>query len=556
MVVRRLKFGDDARARLGRGVDALNSAVRVTMGPAGCVVALDTEANAPRMTRDGASVAEELELGDRFAQLGLRIARRAAAAAAGEAGDGSTTATVLAQAMIRDGLKLVAAGMNPMDLKRGMDRATAALIAALGDAARPVESRADLERIATIAANDDTLVGRLVADAFDRVGHDGAINIEAGKGVDTELEIVQGIRFDEGYVSPYFMTDAETTRCEYVNPYVLLYAGTLARHESMLRLLEASVKARKPLLIVADAIEGEALTTLITSKVKGGLRVVAVKAPLFGDRRLALMEDIATMTGATLVSDVKGMALENAPPEVMGRAKRVVVTKDDTMIVGGLGDPAAVEERGHEIRAQIPDAMSDYERDYLRQRLARLTGGVAVIRAGGATEPEIAIRKERFESAINATRAAAEEGVVPGGGAALLHAGRALEGLDAADDAQRAGIGIVRRAAEAPLRRIAANAGANDAAIAASLRDGGDPAMGFDAVTGTCRDMVAAGILDAARVVRIALGAASSIAGLMITTDVLVSRDPEPPLPPLDERPFGPESPDMLPEDLDRYGLR
>lgn len=556
MVARRLIFGNDAQARLMRGVDALADAVGVTLGPAGGHVLIGRPGKAPRITRDGATVADALELGDRVADLGLQMIRRAAATAAEQAGDGSTTATVIAQAMARDGLKMVAAGANPMDLKRGIDQAVASVLATLGTRARQVTRSEDIARVGAIAANSDETIGRLVARAMARAGADGVVSVEGGNSLATVLDHVRGMRFEQGYVSPYFMTDAETTRCELRNPYVLVCEARIEHHEPLLKLLEASVRAQKPLLIIAEDITGDALQTLVTSKVKGGLRVAASKAPLFGDRRAAVMDDIAVVTGGRLISERKGETLARAGPEVLGRARRAVLTPSDTTIIDGRGEPRALARRCDEIRHRIPEAVSDYDRDYLRKRLARLSGGVAVIRAGGATEAEIGERAQRIESAVNAVRAAAAEGILSGGGAALFHAAARLADLEAPSADHAYGIAIVRRAIQAPLRRIVENADGDAAAVAANLQASGDPDTGYDARSGQCRNMVDAGVLDAAKVVRTALAAAASVAGLLITIGAVVARLPEPPPRPLDQRPFGPESPDMLPEDLDRYGLR
>ena len=549
MTASQLAFGGVARLRLMGGVRVLADAVRVSLGPAGRTVLIERPGGAaPRITRDGARIAEEIELADRFADIGARLIRQAATRTSDEAGDGRTTATVLAAAILGEGIKAVAAGADPLALKAAIDRAAAGVIAALQAAAMPVAPGPGLARIAALAADGDTAIGAIAARAVEAVGIEGVVSVEPGQARETEFEIVQGIRFDQGYASPYFMTDPETLLCEYDRPLILLHDGKLDRHEPLLRVLEAAVRARRPLAVIAEAIEGEALRTLTTNKVRGGLRLVAARAPHFGARRRAALEDAAILTGAEVIAQDKGLALANAGVEVLGGARRIVVSKDDTLIVEGEGDPKRIAERRAEIRIAKGLARSDYDRDLLQDRLARLSGGVAIVKVGGASEAEIAAGAERGRDAARAARAALAGGVVPGGGAALLHAAKSLEARSWAG-------GILARALAAPLRQIADNAGAPGAAIAAQLAQAGDPAFGFDATDGTIKDMVEAGITDPLDVVRAGLRNAVSVAGMILTAEAVIAKPPPPPPGPGEEPGFGPTSPDFTAEQLPGFGL-
>ena len=542
-------FGLDSRKALFAGVKVLADAVRVTLGPAGRAVLIGEDGKPACVTTDGARVAQSVELADRFADMGARLVRAAAARTAEEAGDGRTAATVIAAALIEEGIKAVAAGADPVALKRGIDEGAIAVLDTLRRAARPVEPGEALGTIATLAANGDSRIGRTVAEAVAATGEDGVVDIEDGQGRGIEYEIVAGVRFDQGYVSPYFMTDPETLLCTCDEPLILLHDGKLDRHEPLLGLLEAAVRMRRPLAIVAEAVEGEALRTLTTNKVRGGLRLVAVKAPHFGDRRRAALEDAAVLTGATVVAEDKGLALRNAGPGFLGSARRAVISGGETLFIEGAGDETAIENRRREIRNALAGAATDYDRTLLTERLARLSGGVAVIRIGGDSEAEIAVRSERARSAARAARAALSDGVVPGGGAALLHASRTLE--RAVDDphARRA----LAAGLAAPLRQIVDNAGHDGRAIAARLAETGDADLGFDAVAGRIRNMTAAGIRDPLAVIEAALRNAASVAGMILTAEAALARPPAPP----SDAPegFGPTTPDFRADELEGLGL-
>ncbi len=548
MTVSRLTFGANGRASLYAGVRTLADAVKVTLGPAGRTVMIDEDGKAPRITRDGARVAQSIELADRFADMGARLVRNAGARVAREAGDGRTTATVIAAALIAEGLPAVAAGADPAALKRGMDEGADIVIAALRAAARPVDPGAELARISSIAADGDVELGRIAAEAA-ATGEDGVIDVQDGHGRGVDYEIVSGVRFDRGYVSPYFMTDPETLLCTYDEPLILLYDGRLDRHEPLLGLLEAAVRMRRALAIVAEAVEGEALHTLATNKVRGGLRLVAATAPHFGDRRRAALEDAAVLTGATVIAEDKGLALRNAGPGFLGSARRAVVSGEETLFVEGAGDEARIEERRCEIRSALAAARSDHDRRLLADRLARLSGGAAVVRVGGASRAEIAVRSERARAAARAARAALAGGIVPGGGSALLHAARALVRMSGNDHARR----VLTAGLAAPVRQIADNAGHDGRAVAARLAETADPDLGFDAVTGEICDLVASGIHDPLEVTVAALRHAASVAGMILTAEAALARPP----PPLSDEPegFGPTTPDFRADELKGLGL-
>ncbi|MPY75193.1 MAG: chaperonin GroEL [Alphaproteobacteria bacterium] len=528
MAAKEVKFSTDARNRMLRGVDILADAVKVTLGPKGRNVVLDKSFGAPRITKDGVTVAKEIELKDKFENMGAQMVREVASKTNDVAGDGTTTATVLAQAIVREGVKAVAAGMNPMDLKRGIDLAVEKVIADIKKRAKPVKTSAEVAQVGTVSANGQTEIGDMIARAMEKVGNDGVITIEEAKSLETELDVVEGMQFDRGYLSPYFITDAEKMKVRLDDPYLLLHESKLSSLQPLLPVLEAVVQSGKPLLIVAEDIEGEALATLVVNKLRGGLKVAAVKAPGFGDRRKAMLQDLAVLTGGQVVSEDLGIKLENVTLDMMGKAKRVEIDKDNTTIVGGAGKRKDIEGRIAQIRAQIEETTSDYDKEKLQERLAKLAGGVAVIRVGGATEIEVKERKDRVEDAMNATRAAVEEGVVPGGGTALLYATRALKNLLPDNDDQRVGVEIVRRAIQAPAKQIAENAGADGAVVAGKLLESKDANFGFDAQSGKYRDLVKAGIIDPAKVVRTALQDAASVAGLLITTEAMVAERPEP----------------------------
>ena len=526
MSAKDVKFSGDARARMLHGVDILANAVKVTLGPKGRNVVLEKSFGAPRITKDGVTVAKEIELEDKFENMGAQMLREVASKTNDIAGDGTTTATVLAQAIVREGAKAVAAGANPMDLKRGIDLAVEAAVRDLESHARPVASSDEIAQVGKISANGDSEVGRMIADAMEKVGNEGVITVEEAKSLETELEIVEGMQFDRGYTSPYFITDSDKMRADMEEPYVLIHEKKLSSLQAMLPILEKVAQSGKPLLIIAEDIEGEALATLVVNKLRGGLKVAAVKAPGFGDRRKAMLEDIAVLTAGQTISEDLGIKLENITMDMLGRAKKVTITKDDTTIIDGAGDKSAIEARVQQIRTQIEDTTSDYDREKLQERLAKLAGGVAVIKVGGATEIEVKERKDRVDDALSATRAAVEDGIVPGGGIALLRASFALANAKAANDDQNTGINIVRRALTAPVRQIATNAGLDGGVVAGKVSEIGDYHFGFDAQTGEYGDLVEKGIIDPTKVVRAALQDAASVAGLLVTTEAMIADKP------------------------------
>ena len=528
MASKEVKFSTKAREQLLRGVDTLADAVKVTLGPKGRNVILDKSFGAPRITKDGVTVAKDIELEDKFENMGAQMVKEVASKTSDLAGDGTTTATVLAQAIVTEGSKAVAAGMNPMDLKRGIDLAVDAVVTDILKRAKKVKTSAEIAQVGTISANGDAEVGGFLAQAMEKVGNEGVITVEEAKSLHTELEVVEGMQFDRGYLSPYFITNADKMVCELEDPYILLHEKKLSNLQAMLPVLETVVQSGRPLLIVAEDVEGEALATLVVNKLRGGLKIAAVKAPGFGDRRKAMLEDIAILTGGQVVSEDIGIKLENVTIDMLGRAKRAVLTKDETTIVDGSGKKTEIQGRCSQIRAQVDETSSDYDREKLQERLAKLAGGVAVLRVGGATEIEVKERKDRVEDAMHATRAAVEEGIVPGGGVALLYAQRVLKKLEVANDDQRVGIDIVRRAIESPVRQIAENAGVDGAVISGKLQEQKDLNHGYDAQGGKFTDLVKAGIIDPAKVVRLALQDAASVAGLLITTEAMVAEKPEP----------------------------
>ncbi len=527
MAAKEVRFSGDARARMLRGIDTLANAVKVTLGPKGRNVLLNKSYGAPRITKDGVTVAKEIELADRFENMGAQMVREVATRTSDEAGDGTTTATVLAQAIVREGAKAVAAGMNPMDLRRGIDMAVAAVVGDLKKSSKKVSTNAEIAQIGTISANDDREIGEMIAQAMMKVGNEGVITIEEATSLDTELDIVEGMQFDRGYLSPYFVTNAEKMICELDKPYILLFEKKLSGLQAILPVLEAVVQSGNPLLIVAEDIEGEALATLVVNKLRGGLKVAAVKAPGFGDRRKSMLEDLAIVTGGQVISEDLGIKLENVTLDMLGQARKVRIDKDDTTIVDGAGKKADIKARCTQLRAQIEETTSDYDKEKLQERLAKLAGGVAIIRVGGATEIEVKERKDRVEDALHATKAAVAEGVVAGGGVTLLYASRTLGRLNPENDDQKVGIDIVRRALQAPARQIFANAGEDGSIIVGKLLDKGQGDYGFDAQSGTYVDMVKAGIIDPTKVVRLALQGAASIAGLLITTEAMVADKPQ-----------------------------
>ncbi|GGD52969.1 MULTISPECIES: chaperonin GroEL [Sphingomonadales] len=527
MAAKEVKFASDARDRMLRGVDTLANAVKVTLGPKGRNVVIEKSFGAPRITKDGVTVAKEIELKDKFENMGAQMLREVASKQNDKAGDGTTTATVLAQAIVREGAKAVAAGMNPMDLKRGIDLAVGTVVKDLESHAKKVSANSEIAQVATISANGDETVGRILAEAMDKVGNEGVITVEEAKSLETELETVEGMQFDRGYLSPYFVTNAEKLKVELEDPYILIHEKKLSNLQALIPLLEQVVQSGKPLLIIAEDVEGEALATLVVNKLRGGLKVAAVKAPGFGDRRKAMLEDIAILTAGNVVSEELGTKLENVTIGMLGRAKKVIIDKDNTTIVDGAGNKADIDARVSQIRAQIETTTSDYDREKLQERVAKLAGGVAVIRVGGATEVEVKERKDRVDDALHATRAAVEEGILPGGGIALLRALKSLEGLKAANDDQQSGIDIVRRALRAPARQIAENAGEDGAYIVGKLLEGDDYNHGFNAATGEYEDLVKSGVIDPAKVVRTALQDAASVASLLITTEALVAELPK-----------------------------
>ncbi|WP_417841938.1 chaperonin GroEL [Terasakiella sp.] len=537
-MAKEIKFGTEARAKMLEGVDLLANAVKVTLGPKGRNVVLDKSFGAPRVTKDGVSVAKEITLEDKFQNMGAQMIKEVASKTADLAGDGTTTATVLAQAIVREGTKSVAAGMNPMDLKRGIDIAVSKVVEDVKARSKPVSTNEEVAQVGTISANGEKTVGDLIAQAMDKVGNEGVITVEEAKGLDTTLDVVEGMQFDRGYTSPYFVTNSEKMICELDNPYILINEGKLSSLQPMLPLLEASVQSSRPLLIIAEDIEGEALATLVVNKLRGGLKVAAVKAPGFGDRRKAMLQDIAILTNGQLVSDELGVKLDSVTIDMLGTAKSVVITKEETTIVEGAGDKDDIVARCNQIKAQVEETTSDYDREKLQERLAKLAGGVAVIQVGGATEIEVKERKDRVDDALHATRAAVEEGIVSGGGTALLYATKALEGLEGENPDQKVGIDIIRRALQAPIRQIAENAGHDGAVVAGKLLESDDTSFGFNAQTGEYTDLVAAGVIDPVKVVRAALQDAASVAGLLITTEAMVADKPEP-------AGAGPAMPDM-----------
>jgi chaperonin GroEL len=527
MAAKEVKFSSDAREKMLRGVDTLANAVKVTLGPKGRNVVIEKSFGAPRITKDGVTVAKEIELEDKFENMGAQMVREVASKTNDLAGDGTTTATVLAQAIVKEGAKAVAAGMNPMDLKRGIDLAVEAVVNDLKRHARKITSNDEIAQVGTISANGDREIGRFLAEAMKKVGNEGVITVEEAKSLETELEVVEGMQFDRGYVSPYFVTNPEKMRVELEDPYVLIHEKKLTGLQTMLPLLEAVVQSGKPLLIVAEDVEGEALATLVVNKLRGGLKVAAVKAPGFGDRRKAMLEDIAILTGGTAISEDLGIKLENVTLQMLGRARKVVIEKENTTIVDGAGKKKEIEARVGQIKAQIEETTSDYDREKLQERLAKLAGGVAVIRVGGATEVEVKERKDRVDDAMHATRAAVEEGILPGGGVALLRALKALENLKPADPDQKAGVDIVRRAIQVPARQIVENAGEDGSLVVGKLLENGKYSWGFNAATGEYEDLVGAGVIDPAKVVRTALQDAASVASLLITTEALVAEKPK-----------------------------
>ena len=526
MSAKEIKFATDARDRMLRGVEILNNAVKVTLGPKGRNVIIDKAYGAPRITKDGVAVAKEIELSDKFENMGAQMVREVASKTNDIAGDGTTTATVLAASILREGAKFVAAGMNPMDLKRGIDLAVAAVVKDILARAKKVKSSDEIAQVGTIAANGDATVGEMIAKAMKKVGNEGVITVEEAKTAETELDVVEGMRFDRGYLSPYFVTNAEKMRVELDDPYILIHEKKLGNLQALLPILEAVVQSGKPLLIIAEDVEGEALATLVVNKLRGGLKVAAVKAPGFGDRRKAMLEDIAILTAGQLISEDLGIKLENVTIEMLGRAKRVLIEKDTTTIVDGAAKKPEIAARVSQIKAQIEETTSDYDKEKLQERLAKLSGGVAVIRVGGATETEVKEKKDRIDDALNATRAAVEEGVVPGGGVALLRAKKALATLTGANSDVTAGISIVMRALEAPIRQIAENSGVEGSIVVGKLMDAKDPNQGFNAQTEAYVDMIEAGIVDPAKVVRTALQDAGSIAALLITAEAMMADIP------------------------------
>ena len=527
MAAKDVKFGTDARNRMLNGVNILADAVKVTLGPKGRNVVLDKSFGAPRITKDGVTVAKEIELEDKFENMGAQMVKEVASRTNDEAGDGTTTATILAQAIVKEGMKSVAAGMNPMDLKRGIDKATSAVVASIKSASRPVSDSAEVAQVGTISANGEAEIGQQIADAMQRVGNEGVITVEENKGLETETVVVEGMQFDRGYLSPYFVTNPEKMTSELEDTIILLHEKKLSSLQPMVPLLEQVIQSGKPLLIVAEDIEGEALATLVVNKLRGGLKIAAVKAPGFGDRRKAMLQDLAILTGGQVISEDLGMKLESVTMDMLGSAKRVSITKDETTIVEGLGEKAEIEARVAQIRGQIEETTSDYDREKLQERVAKLAGGVAVIRVGGMTEVEVKERKDRVDDALNATRAAVQEGVVVGGGVALIQGCKVLEDLEGVNPDETAGIKIIARALEAPLRQIAENAGVDGAVVAGKVRESKKASFGFNAQTEEYGDLFAFGVIDPAKVVRTALEDASSIAGLLITTEAMIADKPE-----------------------------
>ena len=528
MAAKDIKFDTDARDRMLRGVNTLANAVKVTLGPKGRNVVLDKSFGAPRITKDGVTVAKEIELDDKFENMGAQMVKEVASRTNDEAGDGTTTATVLAQAIVTEGTKSVAAGMNPMDLKRGIDLAVKKVVSELTSASRPVSDSAEVAQVGTISANGEESIGSQIADAMQKVGNEGVITVEENKGLETETDVVEGMQFDRGYLSPYFVTNADKMTTELEDALILLHEKKLSSLQPMVPLLETVIQSGKPLVIVAEDVDGEALATLVVNKLRGGLKIAAVKAPGFGDRRKAMLQDLAILTGGQVISEDLGMKLENVGMDMLGTAKKTSITKDETTIVDGAGEKAEIEARVAQIRGQIEETSSDYDREKLQERLAKLAGGVAVIRVGGNSEVEVKERKDRVDDALNATRAAVQEGVIVGGGVALIQAGNALTKLKGGNSDQNAGIAIVKRALEAPLRQIAENAGVDGAVVAGKIRESSDKAFGFNAQTEEYGDMFKFGVIDPTKVVRTALEDAASIAGLLITTEAIVADKPAP----------------------------
>ena len=527
MSAKDVKFNTDARNRMLKGVNILADAVKVTLGPKGRNVVLDKSFGAPRITKDGVSVAKEIELEDKFENMGAQMVKEVASRTNDEAGDGTTTATVLAQAIVKEGMKAVAAGMNPMDLKRGIDLATSKVVEQIKNAARPVDNSDEVAQVGTISANGEAEIGRQIADAMQKVGNEGVITVEENKGLETETDVVEGMQFDRGYLSPYFVTNPDKMIAELEDCMILLHEKKLSSLQPMVPLLESVIQSQKPLLIIAEDVEGEALATLVVNKLRGGLKIAAVKAPGFGDRRKAMLQDIAILTGGQVISEDLGMKLESVTMDMLGTAKKVSITKDETTIVDGAGEKAEIEARVSQIRTQIEETTSDYDREKLQERVAKLAGGVAVIRVGGMTEVEVKERKDRVDDALNATRAAVQEGIVVGGGVALVQGAKSLEGVEGANADQNAGIAIVRRALEAPLRQIAENAGVDGSVVAGKIRESEDLKFGYNAQTDEYGDMFKFGVIDPAKVVRTALEDAASVAGLLITTEAMVADKPQ-----------------------------
>ena len=526
MSAKDVKFGTDSRDRMLRGVNTLANAVKVTLGPKGRNVVIDKSFGAPRITKDGVTVAKEIQLSDPFENMGAQLVKDVASRTNDEAGDGTTTATVLAQAIVKEGMKSVAAGMNPMDLKRGIDKAVTAVVAEVKTMSRPVGDTAEIAKVGTISANGEAAIGQQIADAMGKVGNEGVITVEENKGLDTETEVVEGMQFDRGYLSPYFVTDPTKMTANLEDCVILLHEKKLTSLAPMVPLLEAVMQADKQLLVIAEDIDGEALATLVVNKLRGGLKVAGVKAPGFGDRRKAMLEDLAILTGGQVISEELGIKLESVTMDMLGDAKKITITKDTTTVIDGAGDKDAIAARVNQIRALIEDTTSDYDKEKLQERLAKLAGGVAVIKVGGATEIEVKERKDRVDDALNATRAAVEEGVVPGGGVALVHAGKVLEGLKGDNADQAAGIAIIRKALQAPLRQIAENAGVDGSVVAGKIVENSSKTFGYDAQSEQYGDMLKAGVIDPTKVVRIALEYAASVAGLLITTEAMVADKP------------------------------
>ena len=539
MAAKEVKFSTDARNRMLRGIDVLADAVKTTLGPKGRNVVLDKSFGAPRITKDGVTVAKEIELEDKFENMGAQMVKEVASRTNDTAGDGTTTATILAQSIVHEGLKSVAAGMNPMDLKRGIDTAVEKIVAEIGKMSRPVKDSDEVAQVGTISANGESAIGTQIADAMQKVGNEGVITVEENKGLETETEVVEGMQFDRGYLSPYFITNADKMIADLEDCLILLHEKKLSSLQPMVPLLETVIQSGKPLLIIAEDVEGEALATLVVNKLRGGLKIAAVKAPGFGDRRKAMLQDIAVLTGGQLISEDLGMKLENVTMDMLGTAKKVTITKDETTVIDGAGEKAEIEARVSQIKAQIEETTSDYDKEKLQERLAKLAGGVAVIRVGGNTEVEVKERKDRVDDALNATRAAVQEGIIVGGGVALVQAAKTLTKVKGENADQEAGISIVRRALEAPLRQIAENAGVDGAVVAGKIRESDDLSFGFNAQTEEYGDMFKYGVIDPAKVTRTALEDAASIAGLLITTEAMIADKPEP------KGASGPAMPDM-----------